>query len=245
MLNMNFIKVWYDWMPTTEIYELCDFNLDLYHENIKAAIMKMKVSGDIQQCVRITLKGTEYVKGHAIMIRQDGYEENITIGKISLFLCSIDLHVYILFEVVESYFRPYLRAYQLGPKIGYECLLLHDIMDFKPMHIYDLGNMLIIKPLAMDLWLITSNMYHILLHSVMFKQIIKYIFSNIQIFMSKFISLVILLFTKVIHMYIIDNFHFNNEFRINYINHYYIVWLYGYYFSDIICHFHNICFNLH
>lgn len=106
----------------------------------------MNVPGEIQQCIRVTLKGTKYIKGHALMIGQDGYQETITIGKICLFLCFDDTHVYVLFEVVESYFKPYLRAYQLGPKIRYKCLLLHNIMDFKPMHIYDLGNMQIVKP---------------------------------------------------------------------------------------------------
>ncbi|XP_011698267.1 PREDICTED: uncharacterized protein LOC105456143 [Wasmannia auropunctata] len=140
---MSLIRLGADNRLETELYQLCDLNLDLYHEDIKAVIVKMKVPSDGQQCIRVTYKGTEYVKGHALMIRQNGYEENITIGKICLFLCSVDTHVYVLFEVVESYFRPYLRAYQLGPKIRYECLLLHDIMDFKPMHIYDLGNMLV------------------------------------------------------------------------------------------------------
>lgn len=129
----------------SKVYELSHFNIDIYQEN-KVAIRKINLPDDIQQCTKVNLKGTEYIKGHALIIRQDGYEENITIGRICLLLCSIEMQVYAVFEVIESSFIPSLRAYELERKIGYECLSLHEVMDFKPMHIYNLGNMLCIKP---------------------------------------------------------------------------------------------------
>lgn len=144
---MNFIKVWYDWVPIRDLKQkFMNYAISIWIYITKISKQPLwKWRYDVQQCVRVTLKGTKYIKVHAL-IRQDGYEENITIGKICLFLCSVDTHVYVLVEIVKSYFIPYLRAYQLGSKIEYECLSLHNIMDFKPMHIYNLGNMLIVKP---------------------------------------------------------------------------------------------------
>lgn len=82
------------------------------------AIRKINLPDDIQQCTKVNLKGTEYIKGHALVIRQDGYEENITIGRICLLLCSIEMQVYAVFEVIESSFIPSLRAYELERTIG-------------------------------------------------------------------------------------------------------------------------------
>jgi len=145
-LFQSLIRLGADSRLELKIYELGHFNIDIYQKNIKAAIRKINLPDDIQQCTRVNLKGTEYIKGHALVIRQDGYEENIIIGRICLFLCSIEIHLYAVFEVIESSFIPFLRAYKLGRTIGYECLALHEVIDFKPMHIYNLGNMLCVKP---------------------------------------------------------------------------------------------------
>lgn len=86
-----------------KVYELSHFNIDIYQEN-KVAIRKINLPDDIQQCTKVNLKGTEYIKGHALVIRQDGYEENITIGRICLLLCSIEMQVYAVFEVIEFFY---------------------------------------------------------------------------------------------------------------------------------------------
>lgn len=144
-LFQSLVRLGADSRLELKVFELSHFNIDMYQENIKAAIRKINLPDDIQQCTRVNLKGTEYRNGHALVIRQDGYQENIT-GRICLFLCSIENDVYAVFEVIESSFIPFLRAYELGRTIGYDCLSLHEIMDFKPMHIYNLGSMLCVKP---------------------------------------------------------------------------------------------------
>jgi len=106
-LFQSLIRLGADSRLELKIYELGHFNIDIYQENIKAAIRKINLPDDIQQCTRVNLKGTEYIKGHALVIRQDGYEENIIIGRICLFLCSIEIHLYAVFEVIESSFIPF------------------------------------------------------------------------------------------------------------------------------------------
>lgn len=148
-LFQSLVRLGIDSRLESKVYKLSHFNIDIYRENIRVAIKKINLADDIQQCTKVNLKGTEYTKGpmFALVTRQDGYEENITIGRICLLLCSIEMQVYAVFEVIESSFIPSLRAYELGRTIGYECLSLHEVMDFKPMHIlYNLRNILCIKP---------------------------------------------------------------------------------------------------
>lgn len=128
-----------------EGFNISQMDISLFNIDIQNAINQKKLGNCLQQCYRVIYKGTEYLKGQVLAIDQDGYHCNVTLGKICLFILH-DNSVYILFEVVENNFLPYLNAYEIGHTIKYVCNELQSFLDYKPLNIYVLGNMLCIKP---------------------------------------------------------------------------------------------------
>ena len=121
------------------------FDLKLYNISIQEAIIKRKLVNDLQQCNKVIYKGTEYKKGYVLALRQNGYRDNIVFGKICFFIYH-DSNIFVLFEILENQFLPYFGAYEIGKTVSYECHHLHDIVDYKPLYIYNTGQNLYIKP---------------------------------------------------------------------------------------------------
>ena len=53
---------------------------------------------------------------------------------------------FILYEVLETRFIPWLRAYEIGRVRKYTCLPLKDVKYYKPMYDYNLVNFRCVKP---------------------------------------------------------------------------------------------------
>lgn len=102
-LSMNFIKVIY-------IKALTPVS---YREDIIKAVRKAMSVTDIQECCKINVKGTVYIKGQVLALKQDGYQHNIIFGNICLFLCYNEVGIFTLFVILEYEYMPYLRAYRI------------------------------------------------------------------------------------------------------------------------------------
>ncbi|KAJ8669101.1 hypothetical protein QAD02_000360 [Eretmocerus hayati] len=109
------------------------------------AINKSNLSKNLQECNLLVVKGTEYKKGYVLAISQDGYQNDVKIAEIRLFLSDNEQNIHILFEVLENEFLPHMRSYRLGKTQYYECLNILQILNFKPMSVYRVNNMLLAK----------------------------------------------------------------------------------------------------
>ncbi|KAJ8673838.1 hypothetical protein QAD02_005100 [Eretmocerus hayati] len=118
---------------------------DIYHVELLDAINKSNLSKNLQECNLLVVKGTEYKKGYVLAISQDGYQNDVKIAKICLFLSDNEQNIHILFEVLENEFLPHMRSYRLGKTQCYECLNILQILNFKPMSVYRVNNMLLAK----------------------------------------------------------------------------------------------------
>ncbi|KYM96897.1 hypothetical protein ALC62_12434 [Cyphomyrmex costatus] len=144
-LLQSLVRLGADIRIQTELYEVSTFHIDLYNIDIQKAIQNARLPPLIQQCSRVVVKGTEYKQGYALVLHQDGYRYNIVIGKMCLFLC-YEENIYILFEIVENEYIPYINAYKIGGIKSYECHNLHEVLYFKPLHVYTIESMRCIKP---------------------------------------------------------------------------------------------------
>ncbi|KAL0128563.1 hypothetical protein PUN28_003718 [Cardiocondyla obscurior] len=56
-LLQSMVRLGADRRLESKVFELSDFNINLYHEDIKTATRKMNLPDDIQQCTRVNFKG--------------------------------------------------------------------------------------------------------------------------------------------------------------------------------------------
>ena len=91
------------------------------------------------------MMGTEFKKGEAILLSQKSYVYGVEFGTICLVLVNRP-DVWVVVQVMESYFNPHLRAYEIECTDSYRCLPLLQSGNFKPLHIYHVSNMMCIKP---------------------------------------------------------------------------------------------------
>lgn len=145
-LYQSFVRLGSDIRLECETSKLDNFDINMYSTSIISAIKIVNLPQEIQECSQIRIKGTIYNKGDALVICQDGYQNNVVIGKICTFLHCDEADIYVLFEVLDYEYLPYIRTYKIKKTISYKCCSLERIMDYKPMNIYNLGHMLCIKP---------------------------------------------------------------------------------------------------
>ena len=118
---------------------------ELYNRNIQQAIQNIGLYQSIHQCTKVVLKGTEYKRGQVLVIGQGGYRYEIIMGKICMILCH-EKNIYVLYEILENQFIAHLNTYEIGRTTSYECRRLYNVLDFKPLHIYNIGSLLCVKP---------------------------------------------------------------------------------------------------
>ncbi|XP_031780303.1 uncharacterized protein LOC100679989 isoform X1 [Nasonia vitripennis] len=145
-LHQSLVRLGADIRLEVETFDLNDFQIDVYSADIINAIRKADLPSDIQECSKIVIIGTAYKKGNILALKQYEYQNNVIFGKICLLLYCNESDIFILFEILETEFIPYLRAYRVRKTISYECCSLQTVLHFKPMNEYNLGNMLCIKP---------------------------------------------------------------------------------------------------
>lgn len=131
-LFQSYIRLGSDLRLDLDVYEYNSFNITTFNDGIRAVVTDANLSNPIQECYKVIVKGTNYEKGDIMVIRQEGYQNNIVLGKINLLLYS-DESIFILFEIFESHFIPHLRIYALKNFLRYECLQLDNLIYYKPM----------------------------------------------------------------------------------------------------------------
>lgn len=128
----------------TAVYDVQDFQLHLYNTEIQKCVQNSDLPRSIKQCNKVVMKGTTYKQGDVLALDQEGYHYQLIVGKICLFFCNEDC-IFILCEVLKNEYIPYLNAYHIGETVMYTIKSLKKVLDYKPMHVYTINNMLYIK----------------------------------------------------------------------------------------------------
>ncbi|KAJ8671567.1 hypothetical protein QAD02_002826 [Eretmocerus hayati] len=129
-----------------DLGEFQQFNINLYHEDIANALRVSMVSENIEECSKLVYRGTDFKKGYALTIRHQNYHQNVVLGRICKILSRGFDCVYLLVEIVESEFIPYLRAHKIYGCKSYECIPLQNLVYQKPMPVYKWKSSLYTKP---------------------------------------------------------------------------------------------------
>lgn len=140
----SFLRSGADIRVDIELKGAAEFDVRIYNEIVQAAIEKLNLSCDIQQCSEIVVKGITYRNGDCSVIRQKGYEYGIEVGKMSILL-SDEKSVFVVCEVFDTFFCPHLRVYQIGKCVRYDCLPLDELPSTEKLHIYNSGSFLCVK----------------------------------------------------------------------------------------------------
>ncbi|XP_052130221.1 uncharacterized protein LOC127751151 [Frankliniella occidentalis] len=105
-----------------------------YSKDIQDAISNVPSNlCNVEECLKLTVKGTEYAKGDIVVLSQDSYECNVQLGRIILLLLDCDQNVYFVCEKLQTLFRPRQRLYILGECKGYACVKQDELLSFYPM----------------------------------------------------------------------------------------------------------------
>lgn len=110
-----------------------------YSKSLQHAVLRAHLQPDLQECVTVTLKGTLYEKGNVVAIRQESYQENVIMGEIRIILCDTEENIYFVIEIVETKFRPHVKAYELSKSVGYECISGDKLLSYYPLHVYTIN----------------------------------------------------------------------------------------------------------
>lgn len=122
-----------------------NFNLNLYNEMIKNALINIPLHQDIMECSEIMKNGSLYCTGDGLFISREVYQYSIKIGKICKILYD-ETEIYFILEVLQTEFIPYLRAYKLGGLIEYKCLSFKELISVEKLHIYRINSTFYVKP---------------------------------------------------------------------------------------------------
>ncbi|XP_034238081.1 uncharacterized protein LOC117643344 [Thrips palmi] len=114
-----------------------DFSPSMYSEELQLAMSECDLPPEVEECTSVSVKGTDYRKGHIVVLGQDSYQCNEEMGRI-LIILHCDDAVFFVVEVLEVVFVPHIRAYKLGQKVGYKCVKQSNLLSYYAHHTYKL-----------------------------------------------------------------------------------------------------------
>ncbi|KAJ8665138.1 hypothetical protein QAD02_006800 [Eretmocerus hayati] len=145
-LLQSYIRLGADARLEIDLGGFQEFNINLYHQDIVNALRKADVPENVEECSKLVYRGTDFKKGYALTIRHENYQENVVLGRICKILSRGLDRVYLLVEIVQSEFIPYLRSYKIHGCKSYECIALQNLVYHKPMPVYKWKSSLYTKP---------------------------------------------------------------------------------------------------
>lgn len=144
-LFQSFLRLGGDIRSEIEMRGNSDFRKTIYQDSIQQALNRVTLRNDIQECCEIIVKGVVYRRGDGLVVRQKSYQFQVEVGKVCLLL-SDETNVFIVFEVLETVFRSYLRVYEVGKCVGYTCCPLNSLPSTEKLNFYNTGSFLCVKP---------------------------------------------------------------------------------------------------
>ncbi|XP_034252568.1 uncharacterized protein LOC117652043 [Thrips palmi] len=80
-----------------------------------------------------------------IPVLEDQARCEVQMGRVVLILHDNQDGIFLLVEKVTTTFIPYLRVYEIGPKISYECVSVDDLASHQSLHVYSNDSHLYVK----------------------------------------------------------------------------------------------------
>lgn len=145
-LLMSYLRLGADFRAEVKFEGTCQFQRQIYSEQLKEAVRSSCLSNFIQESNSIIIKGTTYKKGSVLILNQTSYRFQVKMGQICLFLHDDHENIYIVFEILKVKFQATLGCYEIGEVIGYECLTINKHFKYEPSNIYTIGNLICVKP---------------------------------------------------------------------------------------------------
>lgn len=111
---------------------------------MRDVIIKRNIVSKVQKCVSVVVKGTTYAKGDIVVLRQDSYQCNIQMGKITLILYDNKEEIYLVVNILQVKFIPNLRVYELRDSTQHECVSISELSSY-PLHVYTIDTNQFVK----------------------------------------------------------------------------------------------------
>ncbi|KAK3929621.1 Zinc finger protein 76 [Frankliniella fusca] len=119
-------------------------NIDLFSFDVQTAIYKENLIGDIYECSSFTYKGNTYKKGNVVVINQEAYNINVSMGRIVLLLVD-DNGPYLAVEVRSTEYVASMRYFELKECLKYQCISPDKLLSAEPLHVYTQNSRLCVK----------------------------------------------------------------------------------------------------
>ena len=122
------------------------FLISTYSKNIQNAITSASINlGSVEECLKVTVKGTDYEKGDIVVLNQESYQSDVELGRIILILYDCEENVYFLCEKVHTLFRQCQRLYALGQPKSYVCVRQDELLSYYPCKSHLIQGDLLVK----------------------------------------------------------------------------------------------------
>lgn len=132
--------------PDIEVSDQVQFSIGMYACEIQAAVVDAGVhAGHVTECMKVVVKGVEYVRGKVLVVRQEAHQYNVIMGRIVLILIDDFERPYFVVEKLQAHYIQYLRLFELQESTGYECLGLDKLLSRDALHVYTLNSVPVVK----------------------------------------------------------------------------------------------------
>ena len=121
------------------------FHPTWYCNDIQTALRGKGLRHDTMECTKAVIRGISYKVGDVLVLRQEHYQFNVEMGRISLILYDCNEKISFLLEVLKTNFKPRFRVYQLGSVLRYECIPVEELLSYEPLHVYTVNTVLKVR----------------------------------------------------------------------------------------------------
>lgn len=141
-----YLRTGADTVLPIEIMKASDFISSHYSPAIVNVVMKsMQSLANVQLCQSVKLKGTTYTSGDIVVLSQDSYECEMSLGRIIFILFDCVDSVYFVCEKLETFYDISYRLYKVGCAQGFVCVKPDALLTYYPHHLYQVTNEQFVK----------------------------------------------------------------------------------------------------
>lgn len=126
-----------DFKSLVEAFGTSDFCVESYSATIQNVIRNFCANfNDLQLCELAVFKNTIYKKSDIIVLSQESYDCQLSLGRIFLILYDCCESITFVCEKLETLFHSRTRLYEIGSIVGYECIKADKLLSYYPLKAY-------------------------------------------------------------------------------------------------------------
>ena len=132
----SYLRAGASYRPSINVSKEMPFNADIFSADIQAAVSGL-TAVPFMQCAQVSIRGTNYKTGYAVILEQGKVVTDLCFGVIKVILIDKDDTVHFVVEEKVCEYQPHLQTYKLKETCGCKCVRATDLVDYLPLFLYN------------------------------------------------------------------------------------------------------------